>query len=176
MDAVEVTDSNGTFGFDLPFSISMFNGASHADDTMVPLPIVWEAGNFALNLKELESRSYSKQDIHFRELAIRYELNRWAEDSYPATDLYPVKTTGGTPVTAQALTELVLSGRADLARQILHKNWPASFNDGAVPMGGETRFWSSLCKAIVSNDDWRRFQLTRLPHSAEVEKAAMAVL
>ena len=174
-EAVTVDRGQPSLCIDLPFAIGGFNQAPSAAVTIVPIPVCWSSGGFALDKTALLARSYPQEDLRFRSLAIRSELRRWAQDVYPATDVYPIRTTGGTPVTAGGLADLILSGHADIARQMLHGNWPSIQGRQDISMGGEARFWAALCRGIVDNQDWQRFQLDGLPHADLVETAAKTI-
>jgi len=174
-DAVSLRSSRQTLCLNLPFEIGGFNDAPYAGTTLVPIPVCWHSGDFTLDRKALLARTFPEEDLVFRNLAVQSELGRWASDIYPATNLYPVKTTGGTPVTALALADLMLAGHADLAQEILHKNWPRSHQDLNVSLKGESRFWTALCRLIVKNEDWRYFHLDRLPNAGLIEAGAKSL-
>ncbi len=174
-EAVTVDKGKPSLCIGLPFGIGGFNGAPSSATTIVPIPVCWAAGGFMLDKKALFARSFSKEDLQFRGLAIGYELKRWAQDIDPATDVYPLKTTGGTPVTVSGLADLILSGHADVARAMLHRHWPSTPERLDVPMGGEDQFWASLCSEIIRSEDWRRFELDQVPHAEMVETAAKGI-
>lgn len=169
VEAVTVESPQTPLRFDLPFAIGFFNGAPNAGTTIVPLPMRWVDGDFALDRKHLIARSFPPEDLRFRELAVQSELHQWASDSYPAERLFPPMAPSGTPVTVQALADLMLAGHADIARAILHKGWPRS---SGQPMEGEDAFWAALCKVMVKNDLWQRFDLARVPNASLIEAAA----
>jgi|GEM_PF-4075296 len=158
--------------FDLPFGIEYVNGAPNAGETIIPIPMRWTNGNFAVDMKALTARNFPAGDLRFREIAIGHELNRWTNDSYPAKRLFPPVANGGTPVTTQALADLMLTGHADRARMMLHKSWPRSPGRGDIAMPGEDAFWNALCNKVVHNEHWRRFGLNRLPHADLIEASA----
>lgn len=158
--------------FDLPFGIGYFNGAPNAGETIVPIPMRWANGNFAVDMEVLTARRFATDDLRFRQTAINYELNRWANDSYPAKRLFPPGANGGTPVTTQALADLMLTGHADRARMMLHKGWPRSRERGEVVMPGEDGFWNALCAKVVHNQHWQRLGLNSLPHADLIEASA----
>lgn len=163
----------GTLHVDLPFDIEFFNGASHADVTIVPVPVLWRGGDFTVNFPALMRPPLSPDERAFRELALGRELARWSWDAFPAKRLYPPEVPiahATTPVTVQALTELMLSGRADEARALLHHAWPGSRGD--IAMGGEDALWDALCSTLVSHPLWRRLRLDRLPHADTVVAGA----
>ncbi len=164
-----VDSSTGAMRYNLPFVIAGFNGAPHAGDVDVSLPLRWSKGDFMLDLKTLTGRVFTPEDVRFRELAVRQELGRWYEDSYPAQGLFPPVANGGTSVTVQALTDMMLSGHADAAYTLLQKTWPQ--RDGK-PVLGEEAFWKALCHALVRNGRWKQFDLSRLPKAKVIEKAA----
>ncbi len=165
IDGITVADPHGRFAFSLPFGIGYFNGAPNAGETDVPLPIIWRDGDFALDLPALTSRTFSREELHFRRLAVQRELNDWQQDDYASGRLTMPRQAKDTEVTATALAELMLSGHADLAIDLLRGAWPGSRDDIRRPIGGEAAFWSALCQAIVRHDYWRRFGLARLPHA-----------
>ena len=167
-DTVTVGRDPTRLRFEAPFVVGFFNGAPHAGDTLVPLPLVWAGGAFRLDLAALTARRWSATEIDFRRLAMREELSRWAADVYPADRLYPPEAQSGTQVTAKALSDLILTGHADLARTLLDEAWPRSLVRDEGKIGGVDAFWSGLCAAIVRNQAWRRFGLDRLPHASRV--------
>jgi hypothetical protein len=168
-DGLTARTENGRLRFDALFGVEFFNGASHAAESDVPLPITWAHEGFALDLPVLLARRFPAEDLSFRRLAARYELDGWANavwgDHPDLKTLYPPAAPGGTPVTVQALLDLMLAGYAGEARQILHDAWPP-------PLGGEDAFWNDLCKDIVRDQLWTRFDLKRLPDAAMIETSA----
>lgn len=168
-DRVTIEPGMRSLCLNLPFGMSGFNQASNADTTYVSLPVCWSSGKFVLDTKALAARSFPSEDLRFRDLAVRYELNRWASDSFPATNLYPIKTTWGTPVTARALADLMLAGHADMAREMLHRNWPRT---SGTPLGGEKHFWGELCRLMIRNAYWKDFHLAQIPHADVIQAGA----
>ena len=171
-DTVAVRAVPGSLHLSLPFDIEYFNGAPHAGAIIVPLPAIWTGDDFAIDLDELTSRSYSKGELDFRELAMREELEAWARDKFPASRLYPPEARYGTPVTATALLEMMLSGHADQARSLLDRAWPTQWDHGDQPVGGKADFWAALCRAVMSEQSWARFNLARLPHADLIRSGA----
>lgn len=171
-DAVTAGSEGGVLRFDAPFAISYFNGAPNSSTTVIPLPIRWIGGDFALDLGALTGRSFSPGDLRFRELAVRVELRRWASDEYPSPRLFPPEARAGTPVTVHALLDLMLAGRADQARDLLDRTWPRAGAPRGPEMGGKDAFWSALCRAVIENQEYKRFRLSRLPHAALIEAGA----
>ncbi len=168
---ITVSDPDNHPRFNWPFAFNDF-GSAHAAYTVVPLPIDSASGDFVLDYPALVSRSFSDNDLDFRELAIQEELSRWARDSYPATSLAPGPMSYGLPVTANALGDLMLSGHADIARRILHEAWPRDREHMDVAMGGEDHLWAELCRKLVRGEQWRQFDLDRLPHADMIQVAA----
>jgi hypothetical protein len=154
-----------------PLDIEYFNGAPHAGAAIVPIPTAWKDGNFAADLPALV-RPIPKQELGFRELAVEEELRSWAEESYPASRLYPPQARTGTLITVQALTELMLSGHADEAKALLSRSWPTSFSRSDVKLGGEEDFWRDLCRRVVEHPLWKRLGLSRLPHADVIRAGA----
>lgn len=171
-DTVTVSAKPGPLHLSLPFDIEYFNGAPHAGAVIVPLPATWIDGDFAVDLNDLTSRSYSKSELAFRELAVREELGAWANDKFPASRLYPPEARYGTPVTATAMIEMMLSGYADQARNLLDRAWPTQWDHGDRPLGGKADFWAALCRAVISEQSWKRFGLDRLPHADLIKVGA----
>jgi hypothetical protein len=167
-DTVTVRRDPARLRLEAPFVVGFFNGAPHAGDTLVPLPLVWAGGAFRLDLAALTARRWSAAEIEFRRLAMRQELGRWAADVYPADRLYPPQAQSGTEVTAKALADLILTGHADLARTLLDEAWPRSLVGDGGKIGGVDAFWSGLCAVIVRNQAWRSFGLDRVPHASLV--------
>jgi hypothetical protein len=165
MDNVVVHAGSGPLQLVLSFGIEYFNGASHAGVTIARLPVRWANDNFSINLAALNDRSLSPNELDFRALAMEREFHQWAADSYPTPSLHPPEARSGTPVAVQALAELMLSGHADQARQLLHRAWPRDWGRGNLALGGEDGFWAALCHAIVDHPLWKRFDLGRLPHA-----------
>ena len=153
-DGIEGRTVRGALHVALPFDIEFFNGASHADVTIVPIPMRWAGDDLAVDFAALVRPPLSPSERAFRELAMEYELGRWASDAIPAKRLYPPEVPiahATTPVTVRALAELMLSGHADVAHALLHRAWPGSFERGDVKMGGEEAFWSALCSGMVAH-------------------------
>lgn len=175
MTETEVDRSAASLPLKLNFDIEYFNGASHAQATIVRIPTIWRHGNFAVDLPALTSRDFSKDEIDFRVLAVASELDRWADARYPADVLYPPDfASNGTPVTVQALADLILAGHAFQAREVLSRAWPHSHERTDLRMGGEQLFWQALCRAIVRHPLWQHFGLDRLPEAGIVKAAAAA--
>jgi len=172
MDELVAQPGPGPLRLTLPFDIEMFNGAPHGGATIVRLPIQWSGGDFSVDLAALTHRALSQDELDFRALAVKAELDQWAQDVYPAPSLYPPKARSGTPVTVQALAELMLSGHADQARQLLHRAWPRSHERTNSPLGGEDGFWTALCQSVVGNASWKRFDLGRLPQADRIRTGA----
>ena len=172
MDTVTARTAAGRLRLTIPFDTEFFNGAPHAGAIVLPLPMVWTGGDFAVDLAELTRRTYSPSELDFRELAMREELEAWAQDKFPASRLFPPEARGGTQVTATALLEMMLSGHADQARGLLDRAWPRHWDHGDRQLGGEADFWAALCRATVSNRAWKRFDLARLPHADLIAQGA----
>lgn len=151
------------FAFNLPFNIEYFNNAPHAGVVIVPIPISWTGGDFALDMATLTHRQMSRKTMDRRAMMIRRDFDRWVADVGPTSRLYPPQPAYGTSGAAHALTELILSGHADQARRLLHERWPRG--SGGRRLGGEVAFWSGLCHAIVEHPWWSRFRMKRLPHA-----------
>ena len=171
-DWVTADSAAGALSFDAPFLVRYFNGAPNSNTTTIHLPMRWVDGDFAVNLGALTARSFSPGELRFRELAVRHELSRWASDTYPSPRLFPPQANGGTPVTAHALADLMLAGRADLAKELLDRTWPRSRDGGGGQMDGKEEYWSALCRTVTGNRDYERFGLSRIPHSALIEAGA----
>jgi hypothetical protein len=158
---------------ELPFDIEFFNGAPHAGATTVPIPTIWRDGDFSADLSVLVQPPLSKQELAFRELAVRHELADWAEAKFPSPRIFPPQSDRGTPVTVQALFDLMLTGHADDAHELLRRAWPHARGRSDEQLGGEDDFWKAICQAAVHNRFWRRLRLDRLPH-ADVIRAGAA--
>jgi len=171
-DTVTVRAKRAGFHLSLPFNIEFFNGAPHAGAILLPLPVLWTNDDFAIDLDELTRRTYSSSELDFRALAIREELEAWARDKFPAPRLYPPQARDGTPVTATALVEMMLSGHADQAQDLVDRAWPVQSEHGDKPLGGKSDFWAALCQAVVRQPSWKRFSLARLPHAELIEQGA----
>jgi hypothetical protein len=175
-DTVTASGGDGPLRLEVPFVVGYFNGAPHAQDTVVAVPFVWVDGDLRLDIDALAARPFSQGELRFRELAVREELTHRAQNLFPATTLYVSgpHPQGGTPVTVYALLDLILAGRADAARTLLHRAWPWRYDGGRVPYGGEDAFWASLCRAISQREHWRKFGFDRLPHADLIEASARA--
>lgn len=125
--------------FDAPFVVGDFNDAPDASASIVPLPVVWADNDFQLDLSTLLSRTFGPQDLRFRRIATYYELNGWSNslDRPPVVYPAPPNALGGTPVTAQALMDLMLTGHASEASRILHESWPSIATRTDIKAGGE---------------------------------------
>lgn len=173
-DSVTVSKAPGPLHLSLPFDVEFFNGAPHAGAIVVQLPVIWTGDDFAVDLARLTSRTYSAGEFDFRVLAVGAELAAWQDKAYPAKRLYPPEAVGGTPVAATALVEMMLTGHADQARDLLDRSWPRDREQADKPAEGKTAFWAALCKAVVQEPSWTRFGLGRLPHADLIERAAKA--
>ena len=173
-DSVTVDETPGPLRLSLPFDVEFFNGAPHAGAIVVPLPVIWSDGDFALDFAQLTHRTYSPSEFDFRVLAVGAELAAWQDKAYPAKHLYPPEAVGGTPVAATALVEMMLTGHADQARDLLDRSWPRDREQADKPVEGKAAFWAALCKAVVEEQSWKRFRLDRLPHADLIELAAQA--
>jgi hypothetical protein len=171
-DTVTVGKGPGPLHLSLPFDIEFFNGAPHAGAVTLPLPVIWTGGDFAVDLDELTRKTYSASEFHFRVLAVSAELQVWAQNAYPAQRLYPPEAGGGTPVTVTALVEMMLSGHADRARDLLDRSWPSEMGQGGKLLEGKSDFWAALCQAVVKEPSWTRFGLHRLPHADLIEQGS----
>lgn len=134
---------------------------------------MWTGGDFAVDLRALTRRTYSASERSFRVLAIREELRAWAGDEYPTPRLYPPKSRNGTPVAATAMIEMILSGHADQARDVLDRSWPTQWERTDRPLGGEVDFWAALCRRVLNEPNWKRFGLARVPHADIVQRGAL---
>lgn len=174
-DDTRIKTAGGLPVFEAPFAVERFNDAPNAASTAVPLPIVWKADDFQLDLKSLLQRRFSPQDLQFRTISVRYELNAWANNMNRPTVIYPAPANalGGTPVTVQALIDLMLTGHAKDARLILHRGWPSVAGRTDVSAGGEQAFWNDLCRSLTSNSLWERFDLRRISGARSIEAAAV---
>lgn len=158
---------------DLPFDVEFFNGAPHAGAAIVQIPTIWKNGDFAADLSALVKPPMPQREALFVELAVRQELKGWAQAKYPSPTLFPPQADEGTPVTMQALLDLVLTGRADEAHALIHKAWPEAWDRSDGELGGAEAFWKAVCKAVSSHPMWKRLGLSRLPH-ANVIRAGSA--
>lgn len=170
IDAATVRDVHGAPAIRIFFDIEYFNGAPHAGVTMIPLPVRWVDGDFAVDRAVLTARRPGQEERAFRELALAEEFARWREDAYADGRLFPPEARMGTPLAVQALGELMLAGHADAARALLDRTWPRDGEQRPVP--GETAFWRALCRAIVSHGWWKRFDLDRLPQADRIRAGA----
>lgn len=159
MDSIVFHPHAGRLALDLPFNIEFFNGAPHAGVSIVPLPILWAGDDFAVDMAALTRR---RVDMRYATVIVRQDLGRWAQEQPDPNDHH---AGSGTPAAVEALTGLILSGHADVARAVLHKGWPTG-------RPGERRFWNALSAAVVRHPWWARFGLDRLPHAAMVLAAA----
>jgi hypothetical protein len=155
----------------VPFDIEFFNGAPHSGARIVPIPTRWSNGDFTADIPALVRPPMSKQELDFRALAISEELGAWATARYPAHRLFPPQADSGTPITLQALADLILTGHADQARSLLHRAWPASHERLDRKLGGEDDFWKALCQTMLRHPLWTRLGLDRLPQSRIVHAA-----
>ncbi|WP_305172884.1 hypothetical protein [Sphingomonas aurea] len=162
MDSATVTPGKSGPRITLAFDIEFFNGAPHAGAIIVPLPVRWANGDFALDLPALIRPAPSPAQANARVAAMTHELREWLAARQNPAVLYPPEAPSGTPITAKALVEAMLSGHADLARTMLDRSWPR--RNGGSP-GGKERFWADLCHAVRAQPLWQRFGLGRLPHA-----------
>jgi hypothetical protein len=176
-DTVAASQGPGPLRLEVPFVVGYFNGAPHSQDSVVPVPFLWADGDLRLDFNALAGRAFAVSDLRFRELAIREELSHRVQDVSPEIALYHlggVSPQGGTPVTVYALLDLMLAGRADEARALLHRVWPWRSDGHGTPYAGEDAFWTGLCRAVSQREDWRKYGFDRLPHAELIEAAARA--
>ncbi|WP_260925729.1 hypothetical protein [Novosphingobium sp. 9] len=166
IDAAKVTPSPDGPRISLAFDIEYFNGAPHAGAALVPLPLVWRDGDFALDPKALTTRPMRSADLDRRERAVARELTQWTHGTPETQSLYPGPSFSGTPVTVQTLVELMLSGHAKEADALLRRAWPQR--------AGRQAFWADLCRAVVTQPYWQRFALARLPGADLIAASARA--
>jgi hypothetical protein len=158
MDWARAQRASNRLHLEVAFNIEYFNGVPHAGVSIVPLPIVWSHGDFAIDLAALTKRPA----ITARESrAIARELDAWARAERSGT------MPNGTVSTVTILATLMLSGRTLEARRLLHTAWPRQFH-------GEAAFWNSLCAAIVAHPWWTRFGLRRIPEASRIVAASRA--
>jgi hypothetical protein len=158
MDSATVRRAADRLHLTFPFNIEYFNGAPHAGVSIVPLPIVWSHDDFMVDLPALTKRpAITDAD----ERSIGRELRAWARAKRSGS------MDAGTTGTVTALTTLMLSGRSEGARKLLHSQWPKDFR-------GETAFWNSLCAAIIRHPWWTRFALRRIPDASRIVAASRA--
>lgn len=172
LDEVRVSRSGDALRLELPFDVEYFNGAPHAGARIVPIPTIWRDGDFSADFSALVQPPLSKQELAFRELAVREELADWAEAKFPSPRLFPPQSDRGTPVTVQALLDLMLTGHADEARELLRRAWPHARGRSDGQLGGEEDFWKAICQAAVHNPLWRRLRLDRLPQADLIRAGA----
>lgn len=172
-DTVQVRSAGGPLRLTLPFDVEFFNGAPHAGAIIVAMPALWTGRDFAVDLRAMTRRIYSARERGSRLLAIREELRAWAGDKFPTPRLYPPQARDGTPVTATAMIEMILSGHADQARDLLDRAWPHQWEHTDRPLDGQADFWAALCQAVVREPSWERFGLARLPHADIVRRGAI---
>jgi len=173
-DNIAVRSSGRGPEFDAPFAVGLFNGAPNAGASIAPLPIVWRSDDFQLDRSALLGRNFSPQDLRFRRIAAYYELNSWANGLDRPTTVYPAppNALGGTPVTVQALMDLMLTGHVSDARRILHESWPSTAKRTDIKANGEQAFWNDLSYALRQNPLWKRFDLEHLPQAQWIDAAA----
>jgi hypothetical protein len=175
-DDIAVHSSGRGPEFDAPFAVDRFNRASNAGASIVPLPIVWRSDDFQLDKSALLGRNFSPQDLRFRRIAAAYELNGWANSLDRPTTVYPAPANaldlGGTPITVQALMDLMLTGHVSEARRILHESWPSTAERTDIKAKGEQAFWNDLSYALRQNPLWKRFDLEHLPQAQWIDAAA----
>ncbi len=144
-----------------PRSASYTNRSRRSDD-------------FQLDASALLGRVFGPQDLRFRGIAATDEFNGWANGLDRPTAVYPAppNALGGTPVTVQALMDLMLTGHVSDARRILHESGPSTAERTDIKENGEEPFWSDLSEARVKNPLWKRFDLERLPQAQLLDTAA----
>lgn len=172
LEGVHAKADTSKLKIDLPFDVEFFNGAPHAGAVIVPIPTVWRNGDFSADLSLLVERPLSHRQSSFVELAVREELYAWADAKYPSPTLFPPQSDTGTPVTLQALLDLILTGHADEAHALIHKAWPKARGRSDGELGGAEGFWKAVCKTVSRNPMWTRLGLDRLPHAEAIRAGA----
>lgn len=169
-DEPEVVVRDGRAAFDARFSFGGLGvGGSNASTASVPVPVAWRGGRFQVDLTELRRRSLGPEDDDLREAASRQSLGDALDDAGAVRGdaLQPA---------VQALAGLMLYGRADRARALLHAAWPKVAAGSPVvltPAPGEQAFWTLLCGEAVRNAMWAEIDMDRIPH-AELIRAGAA--
>jgi hypothetical protein len=155
---------SGGLHLDLPFDVEYFNGAPHAGARIVPIPTIWREGDFSADIPALVRAPMASRQMAFVELAVQQELANWAAEAYPSSRLFPPQSRNGTPVTLQAMLDLMLTGHADQAQLLLHRAWPPALGRSDGKLAGAEAYWTALCRAVLRNPLWTRLGLDRLPH------------
>ena len=167
-DEITVFTRDGAASTDMAFAVGGLRGAPNAATATVFLPLRWDGRRFALDRAALTARARDADDDALRFTAVADSLTLAAahDDDVVAHWSQPAVT---------ALLGLMVTGRADRARVILDRTWPAPFDDrtkATVPAPGKEAFWRELCRAAVRHAMWRDLDLDRLPHAALVEGGA----
>ena len=149
-------------------------GGANATTAGVQVPVVWRDGRFQVDLAEITARSRGPDDLAVREAAVRASLDEAVErekGEVVGDALRPA---------VQALFGLMLYGRADEARTLLHASWPVTLVSTTPfttrPVPGEELFWRKLCGAAVRNPLWAEIGMDRIPNSDLIRAGATATL
>lgn len=173
LEGLRATSNATTLQIDLPFDLEFFNGAPHSGATIVPIPTIWRNGDFSADMSALVQPPMPNRELEFRELAIRQELHEWADAKFPSPRLFPPESDQGTPVTLAALLNLMLTGHADQAHELLGRSWPQARGRSDGQLGGEKDFWRAICQTTLRNPLWVRLRLDRLPHADLIRAGAV---
>ena len=153
-DIARVEVKDGLLELETGFALTAFNGAPNSQTANVGLLLRWNGSAFEADLPAMRSRSARIASL----AVLRAEVLGQEKTGLAG---------GGTPLLAQAMLELTLSGHGDRARSLLEAAWPQE-------VGRRTRVearWQEFCGGVVSEPAWSVFGLGRLPNAEMVEAA-----
>jgi hypothetical protein len=146
---------NGLPELDIGFAVDAFNGAPNSQASVARLPLRWNGWALEANLPALLARRVATGDV----ARLRAEIAHHQKQEEMGF------STGGTPLVADTMLQLVLSGHADRARALLVAGWPRE----PGRKGSIEAMWEEFCGGVTAQPAWTRFGLSRLPHADLLE-------
>ena len=135
------------------------NVPTNASSTI--LPLIWQDGKFVVDYARLLTPTPNGAQLAAIEQKIGEELGA-------ITQNYPPKSGEpdfGAIATPQALLDLIFSGHADLAKELLARSWPKRLQGSEI-------YWRDLTKEFVEEPSWQKFNLKQLPHADVIAQFA----
>lgn len=169
-DIVAVRPGGPALRLTLPFDIEYFNDAPHAGVIILPLPVIWSGNGLVLDRRALTAGHVSRRSSD--PAVMRRELRAWVSERLPHGRDHPKDPDAYTQASVERLVGLMLSGHADQARRMLDRNWPQRLDGREILPGGEDRFWSAICRAVVTHHLWRTFGPAGIPHADLIQRGA----
>jgi hypothetical protein len=141
------TDQKGLPTFDIFFDIEAFNSPA-SGIVGREIPMHWVNRRFSIDLQRLLSAAPPDDVLRNDEKIIREEIEAWQISSFPPDDPYRAEA----PSTTQILLNLILSGHAREAQDLLSRAWPPG-------VAGRDIYWRDFTRVVARHRVWRRLDL-----------------